>query len=203
MHWGGDTTGLSKALPGIDEIEEAAVYFADIVFDPTLPPSDWVPHAIGTGGVPCGVWNDDYIPKRKISIVGEAAVEAIVIDPGGCANEIFDDEMEVHIGRKIWISYQNDDGLFSHWSAPGTLLHGCGKSAAYFVVVPSTNKDVNDELEITPITFGMLENIPIRQDDAEFAEVEVESDNDLVTIDETNRTVSGPEKCFDNVEFTR
>ena len=68
--------------------------------------------------------------------------------------------------------------------------------------MPSTNKGVNDELEITPITFGMLENIPIRQDDADFAEVEVESDNDLVTIDETNRTVSGPENALITLSYT-
>ena len=51
---GGDTTGLSKDLPEVSEIEEAAEYFAAIVRDPEIPPGDWEPHEVVPGGVPCG-----------------------------------------------------------------------------------------------------------------------------------------------------
>jgi len=115
-------------------IEFAEIY-VKTALDPDLPPYEWNAIPEGTEGEPCGVWNDEHIPTRKIAFGDD--VEAYVIDPGGCANQKIEGTMEVHVGRRIHIKYIGKPGWFSHWSLPGTLADGSGDPTTYFIVVPA------------------------------------------------------------------
>ena len=127
---------------------ELAEIYVKTALDSELPPYEWNAIPEGTEGEPCGVWNDEHIPTRKIAFGDD--VEAYVIDPGDCANQKITGTMEVHIGRRIHIKYVGKPGLFSHWSLPGTLADGSGDPTTYFILVPSPEETDSEETEGAP-----------------------------------------------------
>ncbi len=180
-------------------IVELAEYYLSIVFDCAVPPYDWEPFSYDTGGVPCGVWNDDYIPKRKVKIIGDGDVTAVVIDPGGCANERIYDEMEVHLGRSIYVSYKNTSGLFSHWSAPGTLLNGSGNTSGHLVVVPPVDEDKSTDSDlVVEVVLSDVTSYTIPEDF--YAVVTATSNDERVTIE--GSTITGPGGAFVSLSYT-
>ena len=114
---------------------ELAEIYVKTALDSELPPYEWNAIPEGTEGEPCGVWNDEHIPTRKIAFGDD--VEAYVIDPGGCAHQKITGTMEVHVGRRIHVKYVGKPGWFNQWSVPNTRIDGSGDPTDYFYLGPS------------------------------------------------------------------